>query len=690
MSQGAEGDRGSLSGRFDSDLIDARVAEIDRWIDCAGDSLQTFFIEEKGGFRRSTLSEDEDSATSTCRALLAMVEQRRVWLERGRDVEELDRKLTLAANHWIAPMGAADSLETLRRRSGNDVNDFTDAQLLTVASLAPGLAPLLPESDLAEKVQSIGEATRGLARDLSSRLIEQGGGSMEPKQGRGPVHDFITMHAVRGVDAHADAFGEQDMSWSGALPDRIQERALGQLAYFSADVLSRYDPAELLFSAALLRRFGTSNCGELTRRAVEIASGSQTDDGAWPSSRIVSYEKSRLLHVASYEVALTMAIVAYREITSPGPPDEQLLATAMESLDKSMRLVRSGHVVVGGYAGWANDRTRWEGLVEGWATAIVLLFLVRYREVLLAVQQRRILQHYRSARPESAPPRWPELDWSMRVPGEPDARPLGPSSYSDPSDNRALADGLTERVLRPIAEDAVERPSDSGAALLLYGKPGTRKTSLVKRLAESLGWPIVTLSPPSFLSDGGLEGFEASADRIFRDLMRIRRCVVLFDECEDFFKPRDSGNGDDGTGGERVESRTIGAFLTAGMLPRLQDLRDRRWVIFVLATNSGLQDLDPAVIRPGRFDFAQEIDHPTLDAQLVYVNHHRQHLVDAQRSSLGAALEALNDGDAAQLPFAVIDEVARELAAGRLDADSGAVAAALAAARGRTGPPPLL
>src|SRR5205807_195064 len=125
----------------------------------------------------------------------------------------------------------------------------------------------------------------------------------------------------------------------------------------------------------------------------------------------------------------------------------------------------------------------------------------------------------------------------------------------------------------------------------------------------------VTLSPPDFLRRGGLEGFEAAAAKIFEHLLWLRRVIVLFDECEAFFKKRASD--------EHLESRTVGAFITAGMLPRLQELRDKRWVVFVLATNAQPGELDSAVTRLGRFDFSQEICHPTREAQLRYLKGHR-------------------------------------------------------------------
>ena len=63
----------------------------------------------------------------------------------------------------------------------------------------------------------------------------------------------------------------------------------------------------------------------------------------------------------------------------------------------------------------------------------------------------------------------------------------------------------------------------------------------------------------------------------------------------------------------------IGAFITAGMLPRLQSLHQRSWVVTILATNSAPELLDDAVKRPGRFDYLQSLGHPVLDAQLRYI-----------------------------------------------------------------------
>jgi SpoVK/Ycf46/Vps4 family AAA+-type ATPase len=252
----------------------------------------------------------------------------------------------------------------------------------------------------------------------------------------------------------------------------------------------------------------------------------------------------------------------------------------------------------------------------------------------------------------------------MRIPCELPPEVL--SRISDPSRNGVLERNLREKVLHPITKNWIRRPAK--ASFLLYGPPGSRKTSLVKTMAITLGWPLIILSPPSFLSDGGLEGFEASADKIFRNLMRLRRVVILFDECEDFFKIRQPSNK------QQIESRTIGAFITSGMLPRLQALRDQQWVLFFLATNSELNEFDPAVIRPGRFDYAERLGYPEFDAQLRYLAK-KTKLNTTQRKAVEKALESYEKNRGASkdenicVSFSLVDMIERKLLSKELAAD---------------------
>jgi SpoVK/Ycf46/Vps4 family AAA+-type ATPase len=146
---------------------------------------------------------------------------------------------------------------------------------------------------------------------------------------------------------------------------------------------------------------------------------------------------------------------------------------------------------------------------------------------------------------------------------------------------------------------------------------------------------------------------------VFADLMRLRRAVVFFDECEDFFKKRD-----DQELSTPLGSRTLGAFITAGMLPRLQALRNGGWIVFVLATNVSLSQLDPAVIRPGRFDFQVDMRNPALSAQLRYL----PSVLDQETPAYRAVHEALETFAAtphdshSEVTWAVLDDIAAKFA----------------------------
>jgi hypothetical protein len=689
---------------FDHDEIDGRLGDLKHWIIRAGTAQLTFYNEGKRGFRRSTVSKkDATSATSSARSFFALFEFRRFLREEDESIpDRLDTALSGVAEEWFLKLPT--DLDDIRSRSDNEENPFTDGHLLAAAAVVPALARALDSDQLGNAYDEIRQTCRNLASTLAGELIAAGGGLVAPEDAI--VHDFITIHAVRGIDAAATGYRfSPRRKLAETLRPAVHERALRQLGYHAAEVSSQFDPAELLFSAALLERFAAPDWQSLTRSAVAVVVDAQSDDGAWPTSRVVALEAKRLLHVSSYEVGLTLAFLAARNLAHG---NSDLAESSAPALAKTLGLVRSGYTEEGDYKGWSNDRTRWEGLIESWATAIVLTFLIRYRDVLIGLRQKGILERYRAKVPRRADAEipWPDLYAALRAPGGLDVGPL--ARYSDPSPAGALVKAIRQKIAEPVADSAEERPEK--AALIFFGSPGTRKTSLVSRLAETLNWPLLTLSPPHFLGDGGLEGFEAAADRIFRDLGRLRRVVVLFDECEDFFKPRrfaETKSTDDGNENDAAEpvvsapspaapqpsppeTRTIGAFLTAGMLPRLQALREGRWVIFILATNGPLSALDDAVIRPGRFDFAQSIEHPTLDAQQHYVDAHRQPLTGTQRKSLKGALAEVADKDKGKaMPFAVIDEIAGRISADEIAATRKPLVSALRKRREQVGPPSL-
>lgn len=123
---------------------------------------------------------------------------------------------------------------------------------------------------------------------------------------------------------------------------------------------------------------------------------------------------------------------------------------------------------------------------------------------------------------------------------------------------------------------------------MLFGPPGTGKTALAEFVAGAIGWDFIEVTPAQFL-DQGVDHVSARADAIFRQIMELDRCVVLFDEIDELIRNR--------TG----ETESIERFFTTTMLPRLAKMWSSRRVLFFVNTNN-IAKVDTAIARSQRFD----------------------------------------------------------------------------------------
>jgi hypothetical protein len=140
---------------------------------------------------------------------------------------------------------------------------------------------------------------------------------------------------------------------------------------------------------------------------------------------------------------------------------------------------------------------------------------------------------------------------------------------------------------------------DMGNGIVLFGPPGTGKTSLAQSIARELpGWHYIELSTANFLEQG-YERLFSSIKTIFRKLTELDHCVVFFDELELLVLERDP-------------EKAQWSIITNVMLPELQKLHDRPTLLPIFATNH-VSQLDPAGRRPGRFDFILPVGFPAAD-----------------------------------------------------------------------------
>ena len=139
--------------------------------------------------------------------------------------------------------------------------------------------------------------------------------------------------------------------------------------------------------------------------------------------------------------------------------------------------------------------------------------------------------------------------------------------------------------------------TDAGARIptgvLLYGEPGTGKTLLAKAIAGEAGVPFYSISGSGFVEM--YVGIGASRVRdLFKEGKKKAPCIIFIDEIDAVGRHRSSGGG--GGGGNDEREQTLNQLLV-----EMDGFEVNDHVIVIAATNR--QDiLDPALLRPGRFD----------------------------------------------------------------------------------------
>ena len=164
-------------------------------------------------------------------------------------------------------------------------------------------------------------------------------------------------------------------------------------------------------------------------------------------------------------------------------------------------------------------------------------------------------------------------------------------------------DAIERRIVLPLAEpEAAERHGvRPPKAVILFGPPGTGKTSFAKAVASRLGWPFVELFPSrlSTETDGGLA---AALRQTFADLAGLESVLLFIDEVEEIAAARS---------GTAVDA---GHCVTNELLKLIPAFRDNDNRLLICATNS-LRTLDPAFLRPGRFDYIIPVGPPDAGAR---------------------------------------------------------------------------
>jgi cell division protease FtsH len=138
--------------------------------------------------------------------------------------------------------------------------------------------------------------------------------------------------------------------------------------------------------------------------------------------------------------------------------------------------------------------------------------------------------------------------------------------------------------------------------MIFWGPPGTGKTLFAKAMASEIGAAVTVVSGPELKSKWVGES-EENLRQIFHKARQSAPSIIVFDELDSFASARGTYTG------SGVEHSMVNQLLTE------MDGFHREEMVFVVGTTNFVEILDPALLRPGRFEFHLHIPYPDADAR---------------------------------------------------------------------------
>ena len=203
-----------------------------------------------------------------------------------------------------------------------------------------------------------------------------------------------------------------------------------------------------------------------------------------------------------------------------------------------------------------------------------------------------------------------------------------------------------------------ERYEEIGASMpkgaLLVGPPGTGKTLLAKAVAGEANVPFFSISGSEFVEM--FVGMGAAKVRdLFKQANEKAPCIVFIDEIDTIGKKRDGGQ----YGGNDEREQTLNQLLT-----EMDGFDGSKGVVILAATNRP-ESLDPALLRPGRFDRRIPVELPDLQGRIDILKVHAQKIKLAGNVDFSAIARTAAGASGAELANIINEAALRAVRLGR-------------------------
>lgn len=228
-------------------------------------------------------------------------------------------------------------------------------------------------------------------------------------------------------------------------------------------------------------------------------------------------------------------------------------------------------------------------------------------------------------------------------------------TFADVAGQDEAKEALTEIVdflHNPSKYAAIGAKLPKGA--LLVGPPGTGKTLLAKAVAGEAHVPFFSISGSEFVEM--FVGMGAAKVRdLFKQASEKAPCIVFIDEIDTIGKKRD-GNG---MGGNDEREQTLNQLLT-----EMDGFDGTKGVVILAATNRP-ESLDPALLRPGRFDRRIPVQLPDLQGRMAILKVHAKDVHMSGNIDFHAIARATSGASGADLANIINEAALRAVRLGR-------------------------
>lgn len=178
-----------------------------------------------------------------------------------------------------------------------------------------------------------------------------------------------------------------------------------------------------------------------------------------------------------------------------------------------------------------------------------------------------------------------------------------------------ILDVLSRRDTATSEADVARLEELIPRGMIFWGPPGTGKTYFAKAVAAAIGAAITVVSGPELKSKWVGES-EENLRQIFLKARQSAPAIIVFDELDSFATARGTYSG------SGVEHSMVNQLLTE------MDGFHKEELVFVVGTTNFVQSLDPALLRPGRFEFHLHIPYPDTDdrREIIRIFNHKMRL----------------------------------------------------------------